>query len=143
MKKPKLIMLEGPDKVGKTTIYQALRRNTNYGPLVIDRFLASNWVYDSFYHRQNPHIVNYLKIEKKMKKTFDCYLILLICKKSSMQKRIEMSNEQLLQTHTSIDDVVGLFDRYFGGSTFNKIKINTDESLVSCVYQIKEFIGEK
>lgn len=87
VQKPKLVIFEGPDKVGKSTIYQAYRRATNYGPLCIDRFITSNEVYDKFYGRE-PY-TDYTALMSELEETFDVYQICLICDEVDLLERIE------------------------------------------------------
>ena len=89
--KPKLIIFEGPDKVGKSTIYQAYRRATNYGPLCIDRFLTSNEVYDDFYDRD--HYADYPAIMAELEELFEVHQICLICDEDELLTRIEKEEE--------------------------------------------------
>lgn len=90
-RKPKLIIFEGPDKVGKSTIYQAYRRATNYGPLCIDRFITSNEVYDKFYGRE-PY-ADYPTLTKELEGIFDVYQICLVCSEDELVSRIEKEEE--------------------------------------------------
>ncbi len=90
-RKPKLIIFEGPDKVGKSTIYQAYRRATNYGPLCIDRFITSNEVYDKFYGRE-PY-ADYPTLTKELEGIFDVYQICLVCSEDELVYRIEKEED--------------------------------------------------
>jgi thymidylate kinase len=75
--KPKLVLFEGADKVGKSTQFKQFRESTQYVPLCIDRFTGSNYVYDQFYGRTTD-LTNYLVLEDILNQVFDCYLILLV-----------------------------------------------------------------
>lgn len=90
-KRETLIVLEGSDKVGKSTLYQKLRRATNYQPLVIDRFIGSNMVYDQFYDR--PELTNniqrYLADEKTLNSVFNLVIVLVTVSESEAISRIE------------------------------------------------------
>ena len=124
MNKPKLIILEGVDKVGKTSVYQTLRRMTNYGPLVIDRFLGSNYAYDLFWGREH-YIKNYDRLEKSLMKSFDVYLIYLICSGPEHKRRLkkEDTNFETIKRITVVDR---LFYLYYNLSPIkNKTIIDT------------------
>ncbi len=86
--KPKLVILEGPDKVGKSTIFQAYRRATKYIPLVIDRFIGSNYVYDILYERNTDKEI-YLTKEIELQELFDCYLVSLTTPSHILVNRIK------------------------------------------------------
>jgi thymidylate kinase len=86
--KPKFVIFEGCDKVGKSTLFKLYRSATHYGPLAIDRFTGSNWVYDSIYHREN-NLNAYLESETFIQSIYDCYLILLSAPTEVIKERIE------------------------------------------------------
>lgn len=87
--KPLLIILEGGDKVGKSSIYQLLRRATQYGPLVIDRFTGSNMVYDTVYLRgRNPDML--LKKESELTTIFNVVLFVLVADTETQEQRISL-----------------------------------------------------
>ncbi len=93
--KPLLIILEGGDKVGKSSIYQLLRRRTNYQPLVIDRFIGSNFVYDKFYdrHPTNEPYELYYETERKLQEVFEVYMFLLYADPEDQRVRIEKNEK--------------------------------------------------
>jgi len=138
--KPKLIILEGPDKVGKTTIYQLYRKATNYGPLIIDRFIGSNFSYDMFFSRKH-YIKNYSQLEKDLMKTFDCYLIYLFCSDYTvLRERMSNAGEDIsysTRTKEGIEYLQNIFNVYFLQSKFkHTIRIDTS------IFTIKETLEE-
>lgn len=109
-----LITLEGPDKVGKSTIYQLLRRATGYEPLVVDRFIGSNWVYDQIYSRATD-LASYFKAEEALMEKFNVICFCLTCNPKTLRNRIESLEtgkdlELALKNFKEADD---LFSRYF------------------------------
>jgi len=105
--KPILLILEGGDKVGKSTVYQLLRRSTDYQPLVIDRFIGSNIVYDQFYGRESD-LNKYREAETELLKIFDVYLILLVTDPDTQRVRIckeeqGIDKERALENYLKID----------------------------------------
>ena len=145
--KPKLIILEGPDKVGKSTIYQMLRKKTEYGPLVIDRFLASNFAYDNYWERNSVHIEydDYDQIEKNLMEIFDCYLVVLYCSDTSVLldriNREETNHDLETLQEDALKKLDMLFDEYYCYSKFFKTKIDTSKnSPEETLDQILKFI---
>lgn len=129
MEKPKLIILEGVDKTGKSSVYQAFRKMTDYGPLVIDRFLGSNYAYDFFWKR-NHHIKDYGYRERLLNNIFDVYLIYLVCDENELNKRLKKGKEDYnFAPIKRIRMVDKLFYLYFNLSNFkNKTIINTSKT---------------
>ena len=46
-----ILIFEGADKVGKTTLIKAFHKLTNYKYPIIDRFTGTTWVYDKLFNR--------------------------------------------------------------------------------------------
>lgn len=150
--KPKLLILEGADKVGKSTIYQAFRRATAYQPFVIDRLIGSNISYDELYSRKHlpgdPYSTPNLKVaEQKLQSVFDIYLIVLSGQKSILRKRIgDMeTGEDLKLALANFEKANAFFLGYLRNSNFKhkRLIITTDKSVDKCVDEILEFMGEE
>ena len=62
-----IIIFDGMDKVGKTTLIHALDKATNYEHIIIDRGPNSYLVYDKLYKR--PYELDHLKTEMDLKNT--------------------------------------------------------------------------
>ena len=144
--KPKLIIFEGVDKVGKTTVYQAFRKATTYGPLCIDRFIGSNFVYDTFFRRKSDYIdiKNCLQLEEKLMGDFDCILVYLTCEEDILIKRIKDHDKKSLELEPikRTREVDLLFYFYYKVSGFRKIIIDTSRRDVGrVVYIIIEFMN--
>lgn len=146
MSKVKLVIFEGPDKVGKSTLFKMYRRATQYGPLAIDRFTGSNLVYDRHYGR-NTDISKYLDLESQVQELMDCYLVGLTCDPTILVERIsreevDRDREIALENFRS---VLELFDYYYTNTTrFSKICL-LDTGLLSkeeCLDIILKFTEE-
>lgn len=139
MGKSKVLILEGVDKVGKSSVHQAFRRMTKYGPLAVDRFLGSNFVYDSFWGREH-HIKNYSLKERSFGNLFDVYLVYLVCDdKEDHEKRLIDGNEDMyFPSIKHIDIVDKLFYLYYSLSVYkNKTIIDTSGNTA---YEVAELI---
>lgn len=120
--KPLLIVLEGVDKVGKSTIYQQLRRATHYQPLVIDRFIGSNIVYDRVYNRPS-NIPAYYKTEAQLGQIFTLVVVYLTCAEGELITRMKLNEtgenlEKAVANHRKADE------------QYNKYLQNTKADLV-------------
>lgn len=145
--KPKLVIFEGSDKVGKTKQFRGYRSVTHFGPLAIDRFTGSNWVYDQFYNRKTD-LKSYLISEEKIQEAYDCYLILLTAPSRVILQRIldeEHGNDKdlALENYAKARD---LFQEYFDQFTRfeKKLIVNTGyHSPQDTLNEILKFTGEK
>ena len=143
MSKPLLIVLEGGDKVGKSTIYQALRRATHYQPFVIDRFIGSNIVYDKMYGRTS--IADNRAAELALMEKFEVILVLLDAPEEELILRIE-ANEEGADKAIALDNICDtkpLFKDYFLAAPYHhKILIDTTHAVDECVREITDYINE-
>jgi thymidylate kinase len=121
--KPKLIIFEGPDKSGKSTLFQMYRRATKYSPLAIERFTGSNYVYDKHY-RRSSNLDLYLNKEEEVQAIFDCYLILLLAPVEVLRERImaqEVGEAKDIALE-NFEEIVNLFVDYYTFDTRYKKK---------------------
>ena len=141
MNKPQLIILEGVDKVGKTTVYQRLRKITEYEPLVIDRFHASNFAYDIFWGRSH-HIKNYFEKDKQLDRIYDVYYIYLVCAPDVLFKRLKKEENLKSKPIIGINKIDKLFKMYFDITPLKKMVIDTSYPEPGVVVNhILNFIG--
>lgn len=127
-KKLKLVIFEGADKVGKGTLYLSYRKATRFGPLAMDRFTGSNWVYDQVYKRETD-LDAYLESEKQIQEIYDCYLVYLTAHPHIIEQRIKAqeSGIELTRAIANFAQANALFLDYFLTKTqFKKARmINT------------------
>ena len=85
-----IVLFEGMDKVGKTTLIHALDKATNYEHIIIDRGPNSYLAYDKIYGR--PYKLDHLKTEMDLKNTSHlcvyCY-----ADESDIKSRLEEAGE--------------------------------------------------
>jgi len=88
--KPQIIILDGVDKVGKTTLKRMIDKHFNYFHLVMDRGPLSHMVYNIVYNRQNQnlHIENITELCSK------AILIYITANPQIVQKRIDNSHTE-------------------------------------------------
>jgi len=143
--KPTLIAFEGIDKVGKTAIRECVRKDLKFGPLPMDRFLASNFAYDCYYNRKH-YIQNYKEMEELLLKSFDIVLVYLTCREEELVARLKVENSgtgafinKKVMNHVIIPDIY--FAAYFYYSQFRKIIIDTSDFEVEYTAEIvKRFV---
>ena len=133
--KPDLVILEGPDKAGKSTIYQAFRRATSYQPLVIDRFIGSNIVYDQLHGRTNMSsdtVKEYYRTEDRLLETFNPLVVYLYAPVGVLLKRSMLTGEYH-EEKFDIKNVGWYYERYLENTPLEVMKIDTQECPVDVV----------
>lgn len=134
--KPDLVILEGPDKAGKSTIYQAFRRATNYQPLVIDRFLGSNIAYDQLHGRtrKGPDIIKgYYETEKKLLQIFNPLVVYLSAPTDILIGRSEFAGD-IEGEEFDIRNIGFYYNLYLKNTPLEVLQIDTS------VYSIDEVV---
>lgn len=124
-KKNTLILLEGIDEEEKSILYQLVREKINYGPLVIDGYLANNFAYDTFYKREH-YIKNYKKAETNLMRAYDVKMVYLTCIKEALEIRMVKNNKEI----KDLSIIDGYFHLYFVLSSFSKIIIDTSDIMM-------------
>lgn len=124
-KRPDLVILEGPDKAGKSTIYQAFRKATDYQPLVIDRFIGSNIVFDQLYDRLVPGQINhYYQIEERLGITFNPLVVYLTAPLPVLLDRSEKAGD-IEEEEFDIRSISEFYTQYLNDTPLDVISIDT------------------
>ena len=126
--KPDLVILEGPDKAGKSTVYQAFRRATSYQPLVIDRFIGSNIVYDQLHGRalfkHHDSIKKYYELEKELLQIFNPLLVYLHAPVDILLER-SIKAGTLKEEEYDIRNIVWYYGEYRRNTVLDNLCIDT------------------
>ena len=138
----KIIIFEGLDGSGKTTLIKYFNEMTGWKHFCIDRFIGSGIVYDEQTSRRNKEKLLYT-VEASMNHIIDAdiYVIFTYCNidilKDRLEKKDDIINEFILQEQFS------LFNKYCERTPFKVLRLDTGKySLPDCVKQIRQFIGE-
>lgn len=145
MSRIKVVIFEGVDKSGKSTLYQDFRRATNYQPLAIDRWFGSQIVYDRVWHRRDQSEKWYQE-EERFQALYDVYLVVVSAPVDVLRDRIERkeSGKDRSVALATFEMADALFQKYLDNSRFeNKILIDTSRPRESCLEDILNFVGEK
>ena len=136
MNKIKVLIFEGQDGVGKSTLIAEINKKTKYKYICIDRFLGSAFVYN----RHNPLQVITSEISLAINTKINFYLIYLVCDdKTVLNKRLKLKKDD--DKIINIVDDREKYDKYFNTSLFKKIKIDTNINNISnCIMKIEELI---
>lgn len=140
--KPIIVIFEGVDKSGKTTLLNEFNKLTEFRYIAIDRFTISSVVYsDIFCRGKNDY---YKNVEKIFSENYNVLVVLVKCDESVITKRLQEHNEHLPKKLSNILYVSKKFEDEFSKSYFcNKLVIDTThESINECVYRIIKKIKE-
>ena len=134
----KLVIFEGMDGTGKTTLRKKFEHKSKYKHTVIDRFTGSAIVYDEIYGRKsnkNSHLI----FETKLKEIIDVYLVYLFCDRDILRKRLKKKKDII--SKEDLDKADTLYDEYLDDTSFKLIGIDTGRDTISkSVDKIVKFV---
>ena len=119
----KIIILEGLDNVGKTTIKELLNKKTNYNYCIIDRFLGSCFAYSLLKDRDNPW--EFLDLEKTLdNKIF--YLVYLYSNQRDILSRQKLKKDNDININM-IDELSIFYNYYLNNTHLKALILNTSK----------------
>lgn len=139
--KPILIIFEGVDKSGKTTIKDRFNKKTNFGYVVLDRLTTSSKIYNEFFGRDRLGYYN--EVENSVIKAFNVLVVLCECDTEIISRRLSNANEELPEQLKDIDKVKKAFREEVDKSFINYVVIDTTSRDVDeCVENIITIVKE-
>ena len=119
-----IIVFEGPDRSGKTTMLKLFRMCSDYKHVLFDRFVGSAYVYDKLYNRKP--IAEYFKLESYLSRMPGMDVILVVCVASAkeLQRRSQLTGEML--SLKELDRARELFIDYATNKTGFKYRLIID-----------------
>lgn len=146
--KPILIVFEGVDKSGKTTLKDTFNKRTNFSYVVLDRLTTSSKIYNNFFNRDR--LEYYDRFERSVLKSFNVLIVLCECDTKLIVNRLANANEELPEQLKDIDNVKMAFRNEIEGRFSNFISIDTttrniDEcvnDIITRVNEMENFNGE-
>lgn len=139
--KPIVIVVEGPDKVGKTTFISEFNKKTSFRYLVLDRLTTSSMVYTTMFGRGEDVIEYYQDVQKTFGMNFSIVQVLLTSNNNDILERLRSVNEKLPKELDDIDEVKETFLRFSKSSGFNVVIINTSKDNVNeVVGKVEKFV---
>lgn len=117
-----IVIFDGMDKVGKTTLIHALDKATNYEHIIIDRGPNSYRVYDKLYHR--PYEVDHFKTEMDLRDTSHL-VVYCFADEDDIKKRLKEVGEEWPAEQGNISLVRNMFNISMESSNLNVLYINT------------------
>lgn len=129
--KPILIVFEGVDKSGKTTLKDLFNKKTNFSYVVLDRLTTSSKIYNNFFGRDR--LEYYEQFERSVLSSFNVLVVLCECKTEIIIERLKNANEFLPEKLMDIDKVKAAFRKEVCDSFTNFILIDTGNEINECV----------
>ena len=131
----KVVILEGLDGSGKSTIKRIIDNETNYKNTFIDRFTGSTWVYDKYTGRKNMSDETF-KFEKKLANDF----LLVYCEApiDIIMERVDEKGDKL--TIEMAKSQIKIYNDYLIKTPFKHIRVDTTNTIQETVKQIVKFI---
>lgn len=140
MKKPILVILEGADKVGKTSVHKSLGRETEHTVLIIDRFIGSYIAYGEISGRNNPPKEELYRIENKLEEIFTPLVVYLHAPIAELLARSDKAGEREYEGFY-IANIRPFYEKYLDNTTLNQVSIDTSTHTVKeCVDVISRVI---
>lgn len=138
MEKNTIIIFEGPDKTGKTTLLNAFNKATDFSYLVLDRLTISSKVYNKLFNRNQEKY--YKEIEESFCEAFNVLLVYCYCYPEDNERRLQKSNEKLPKSISSYEAVAAEFEKQIKESKYsNVLELNTSMYTIEyCVERIKK-----
>lgn len=139
--KPILIVFEGVDKSGKTTLKDAFNKKTNFSYVVLDRLTTSSKIYNNFFGRDRLEYYN--RFERSVIESFKVLVVLCECDTNLIVNRLMNANEVLPEQLKDIDKVKMAFRKEIEKCFANFISIDTTKkSIDECVNDIITRVNE-
>lgn len=125
-----ILIFEGMDKSGKTTLIKAIAKLTNFKYICIDRASVGFKAYNRILRKKHVES-EYDELELSMSKVPH---LMIYCRPNmpTIRKRLKDHNEQLPEG-TTVTQTLTVYDQYFDESLLNKMMIDTGMPLHYCV----------
>lgn len=137
-----LIVFEGVDKSGKTTIIREFNKATNFSYVVLDRFTISGKTYSNVFNRGD--FLYQDNVEKSIVKSLPTLCVLCVSDPLVIRCRLTDAKEVLPPEVDNIARTQLLFKAYYNNSNFEH-KLFLDTSMLTideCVKLVKNAVKE-
>lgn len=138
----KIIIFEGPDCSGKTTLKRAFEKDTNYKHLCIDRMFVTSLVYNKIFDRNIIYNVKILEDLKKFSREFDVIFVYMSTTVSTTWRRIKNRGDDMIESKKNLLLVNRAYDKVFSDleNELNVIRINETYNVEAAIERIKDGI---
>lgn len=138
-KKPIIVVFEGVDKSGKTSVRDRFNSITDFKYIVIDRLTTSSKVYNKIFGRDRYKY--YDEIERRIKDAFNVIIVICKCDDRIIKQRLKNAKEELPTKLKNIGKVSDEFEEEVRKSFDNFIIVNTSVASIDvCANEVKKFV---
>lgn len=133
--KQAVVIFEGMDKTGKTTLKEEFNKRTNFIHYVVDRGPISNIAYNNLFNREKELNDFFEKLCDSIKNV-NHLIVYCYANENDIKERLKKHNEELPE-NTTIYETQELFFNEIKNRQLNFIAINTSFSTIDeCLYDI-------
>lgn len=140
-----ILVFEGPDKVGKSSLIREINQRTDFQYLCIDRFIGSAWVYDNLSGRRT-RTEELMTTERELAQLQETKVInvILTCDEGILQNRVIAKDEAAVDRIKFLERAIQLYQEYARHmSTLPTIEVDTtDKSIDDTVEEILRKVNE-
>lgn len=94
--KPKIIIIEGVDRTGKTELINEINKQTSYRHIIRDRGPIGYRAYSIIFNRDAELLNGYCDLEKSLAEIDDITIVYLYCETDELIKRCIETNHEML-----------------------------------------------
>lgn len=135
-----LIIFEGVDKTGKSTLLKEVLKRTNYKHIVYDRGPVSQIIYSYLFDRDLDSSIYYVTSTLRNLKNL---IVLCVADCDIIEQRLKDANEELPEQLKDIKTVQKMFEAESYILGFNVLRVDTTSaSIDECVEMILNKIKE-
>lgn len=137
---PMLVIFEGVDKSGKTTLKTLFNAETNFSYVVLDRLTTSSKIYNKLFNRGREEY--YEEFDSAIYKYFNVLTVLCVAECDEIKERLESSQEVLPKELEDIENIQQMFVEQTKGIenllVLNTSKMNKKECVSLIVKKVRE-----
>jgi len=132
-KEPILIIYDGPENSGKTTVKRAVNELIDHHSLSFERWTGTQYAYGML-HGRDVELRQLLSMDRRMDRTFDCVLVFLTAPPEHLLDRVNtdpIEGRKYCLDHRQIEYLLSKFESWFEVTPFRvKRRIDTSKKTV-------------
>ena len=123
-----IVIYEGMDKVGKTTLIRKVDNITKFNHFNMDRGPAGFLAYDAIFSRSSHNRMKSYDETLNGLSKMNCLIVYLYAEENDINKRLKEHNEKLPEG-TNVKDTLRIYESFVDEcyKDFNLIKLNTSK----------------
>ena len=132
----RLIIFEGISGSGKTTLYEECRKFLGERHLMVQRWTATQFVYDRLYHRNRVDAQALVNVERQLMPILRPLVVWTVCNPSLAEQRKTAAGDDNVEP--DLDGAQRLYWKWITGiSPLQWVRVRTDEMTVAeCGWEV-------